>query len=161
MPLRRPSDASVVAPSNAEPTPECPHHVGSPRRRLSTKRLALAGASAAAFGTAAVAAPAFASTRGSFCNQKLHINSTKNGTVRHHMRYVSGYNKDSGSVAIDAYDYGQSAWLPRGGALSGPAVRLSWSAGASGHAYGRAWNRGHGYSGGFSLIQAYQQWNGS
>jgi hypothetical protein len=161
MPLRRLSDAPVVVPSSAQSTPDCSPDNVSPRRRLSTRRLALAGASAAAFGTAAVAAPAFASTRGSFCNQKLHITSSKQGVSRHHMRYVSGYNRNSGSVAIDAYDYGQGVWLPAGGALQGPAVRLSWSPGASGHAYGRAWNRGGGYNGGFSLIQAYQQWNGS
>jgi len=124
------------------------------QRRISTRALGLAAASAVGFGVAAATAPnAFASGTLYFAGY-LYVNSTVS-TGSTQLLATSARNEQGGEVTVDAVFYG--SYTPPAHGYSGAVARESYTAGYVGRA--RAWNGGGGRGGGYSLIHArYSDW---
>jgi hypothetical protein len=131
------------------------------RRRINTKQLGAATASAAAFGALMGATPAFAGS-GTFVSHPEPINRTFSGTVHvsTNFEYVSGKNWYDGCIAVDTY-LGANGFTPAMAKVACSDKVDRWSPsnpnGSSG--YGRAWNRGGGTGGGSSWIVGKDHWS--
>jgi len=91
-----------------------------------------------------------------YCAARLHVNSTCIYPYSIDLGANSAQNKAGGDVTIDAYFRAFGYTSPAEG-YSGATVGEGYVAGYQG--YPRAWNRGGGDQGGYSLIHArFSSW---